>query len=120
MTPEEIDPLAEGRVWSATDALQNGLVDKLGSLQDAIASAAALAKVTDYQVEYVEQPLSARDMLMRQLANRVGSLDVWPAAGAGAALSGLLAPLQEAARELGSLQDPRHIYMRCIACGLLR
>ena len=100
-------------------AAESGLIDSVGSLDDAIAAAAARANLKDYQVEYVELPLSPRDMLLKQLANRVGSLNGWTAS-ASAALSGLLGPVREAAQELGSLQDPRHLYMRCMACGLVR
>lgn len=44
-----IDGIGQGRVWSGTEALQNGLVDKLGNINDAIRSAARMAKVTDYK-----------------------------------------------------------------------
>jgi protease-4 len=116
----EVDPLAQGRVWSASEALQAGLIDKVGSLDDAVAAAAARANIKDYEVEYVELPLSPRDMLMRQLANRVSTLNLWTASAAYTALSGVLGPMKEAAQELAGLQDPRHLYMRCIACGLVR
>ncbi len=116
----DVDPLAQGRVWSASDALQKGLIDREGSLDDAIAAAAVRANLKDYQVEYVELPLSPRDMFMKQLARSVGSLNVWTDSATSAALSGLLGPVRAAAQELGSLQDPRHLYMRCIACGLVR
>jgi len=50
-----IDSIAQGRVWSGRDALQIGLVDKLGSLQNAIDCAARMAKVSDYRLrEYPE------------------------------------------------------------------
>ena len=120
MTVAEINPLAGGRVWSASDALEAGLVDSVGSLEDAISAAAALANVEDYKVDYVELPLSPRDMILKQLANRVGSLNLWTESAAGAALSGLLAPVKAAARELAVLQDPRHLYMRCISCSMVR
>jgi len=55
-TPEEIDTIAQGRVWSGSQAKERGLVDKLGGLGDAIAAAAAHAKLgTSYQVRYVER-----------------------------------------------------------------
>ena len=122
MSVAQVDPLAEGRVWCAEDALDSGLIDNVGSLQDAIAAAANLANVSDYEVEYVEQPLSPRDLLMKQLAKSVGSLDlnVWGGHGLSAALSGLLGPVREAVEELGSLQDPANLYMRCISCGAVR
>lgn len=120
MSVEEVDPMAQGRVWSAGDALKGGLIDKVGSLRDAVAAAAARANIEDYEVEYVELPLSPRDMLMKQLAKSVGSLSLWTGSGASVALSGLLAPMREAAQELTSLQDPGHFYMRCVSCGLVR
>ncbi len=50
MTIEAIDSIAQGRVWSGVDALNNGLVDELGNLDDAILYAADLAEITDYKV----------------------------------------------------------------------
>ena len=120
MSIEEVDSIAQGRVWSASDALAAGLVDRVGSLEDAIAAAAALAKLTAYEVDYVELPLSPREYLMRQLAQRVGSLDPWAGPAVSTALSGFLVPMQKAAQELAVLQDPGHLYMRCISCGLVR
>ncbi len=120
MSVAEVDPLAEGRVWSAPDALKAGLVDSLGSLDDAIAAAAARAGLESYEVQYVEIPMSARDMLMKQLANSVGSLHVLTQSAASSALSDLLGPMQEAAKELGSMQDPGYLYMRCVSCSMAR
>ena len=120
MSLEEVDPLAQGRVWSAPDALQAGLVDGVGSLEDAIAAAAARAGVEDYQVDYVEQPRSPRDLLMQQLADRVGSLRIWTQSTANTALAGLLQPVAEAAEEIANLQDPGHLYLRCVSCSAMR
>ena len=53
---EAVDQVARGRVWTGQQALERGLVDRMGDLQDAIDKAAELAKLeTDkYQVRYVE------------------------------------------------------------------
>lgn len=120
LSVDEVYPLAEGRVWSAADALESGLVDSVGTLEDAVAAAAARANLEDYEVDYVELPLSPRDMLMKQLANRVGSLNLWRDSGMVTALSGLLQPVQQAVGELALLQDPGHLYMRCIPCGMVQ
>jgi len=59
-TPEEVDAVAQGRVWSGAQAKERGLVDKLGGLHDAIAAAAARAGLeANYQVRYIERDLSA-------------------------------------------------------------
>lgn len=48
MTPEAVNEVAQGRVWSGTQALEKGLVDELGSLDDAVAYAAETAELSDY------------------------------------------------------------------------
>ncbi|MVN22300.1 signal peptide peptidase SppA [Mucilaginibacter arboris] len=55
-TQKYIDSIGQGRVWTGSQALKIGLVDRLGNLDDAIHSAAAKAKITDYKlVAYPEQ-----------------------------------------------------------------
>lgn len=56
MTPEAVDGIAQGRVWTGQQALGLKLVDKLGTLDDAIAKAAELAKVKDYGVKACPAP----------------------------------------------------------------
>lgn len=51
MTVQQVDAIAQGRVWAGTDAVKNGLVDELGGLDKAIAYAAKLAKVKEYKTE---------------------------------------------------------------------
>ena len=64
MTTEQVDAIAQGRVWTGTDALKNGLVDKLGSLDDAIKHAATLAKIKDYRTDnYPEYKTNFQDFL---------------------------------------------------------
>lgn len=45
-----IDSIGQGRVWSGTEALKRGLVDRLGNIDDAIASAAKKAKIKDFKI----------------------------------------------------------------------
>lgn len=64
MTKEQVDAIAQGRVWTGTDALQNGLVDELGGLDDAIAYAAKLVKTDSYRTEnYPEYEKSFNDLI---------------------------------------------------------
>ena len=56
MKTEQIKAIAEGRVWTGEDAIKNGLVDKIGGLNDAIAFAVTKAKLKTYNVsEYPEK-----------------------------------------------------------------
>jgi protease-4 len=69
-TREEIDAIAQGRVWAGTDAKRLGLVDELGSFDDAVKSAARRAKLTDYQLEFVEPELTWAQQLVLQFKSK--------------------------------------------------
>ncbi|MBT4522426.1 MAG: signal peptide peptidase SppA, partial [Halieaceae bacterium] len=118
MTVESVDAVAQGRVWSAPDALSHGLIDKLGDLSDAIDAAATLAELDDYTVDYVELPVSPRDLILQQLAGRIGSMSSGLGSSAAHALSTLVEPLVSVASEIASLDDPGHFYIWCVACGV--
>lgn len=52
MTVAQVDSIGQGRVWAGVDALNLGLVDKLGNIDDAIAKAAELTKISNYSIVY--------------------------------------------------------------------
>lgn len=56
MTKAEIDSIGQGRVWTGEQALERGLVDRLGGMDDAIKEAATLAELTDYSVTVADGP----------------------------------------------------------------
>ena len=66
MSQDSIKAIGEGRVWSASRALQIGLVDELGSLQDAINKAAELAELDKYEVEEYPKPEELWEKLMEE------------------------------------------------------
>jgi protease-4 len=112
---EDVDKIAQGRVWAGVDGQRIGLVDHLGGLKDATDAAAKLAELgADYDVEYIESELSLREQLMMQLraeALRLGSM-----AGLAAPRSEIeqaLDPLLEQARAIARLNDPRGLYAYC-------
>lgn len=75
-TPEEIDEIAQGRVWSGNQALERGLVDQLGGLKDAIANAAERANLGSdgYQVVYVEKELTGFEKFMVSMNSRARAM----------------------------------------------
>ena len=74
-TPEEIDAIGQGRVWSGNQALERGLVDKLGGLKDAIADAAERAKLgDDFNLVYVEKELTGFEKFMTSFSTRARSM----------------------------------------------
>ncbi len=58
-----IDSIGQGRVWSGSRALQLGLVDRLGGLEDAIATAARMAKTSDYRLREYPEPHNVLEMI---------------------------------------------------------
>lgn len=74
-TPEEIDRVARGRVWSGAQAEQFGLVDELGGLHDAIAEAARRANLGngEYALHYVEKQLSPFEKIIVDATNNAAA-----------------------------------------------
>jgi len=63
MTFEEVDEIAQGRVWTGKQALENGLVDELGGLEDAMDLAASLAEIDEYRIRsYPDYKKEFKDM----------------------------------------------------------
>ena len=103
-TPEKINELAQGRVWSGKDAQTRGLVDRLGSFNDAIAAATKLGKLAaDPRIEYVEATPGRLQRVLQQFGMTEADVAL-PQTGLRAALmgSGLLPPVaQTLAADLG-------------------
>jgi protease-4 len=114
-TVDDVDKIAQGRVWAGVDAERVGLVDHLGGLQDATDAAAKLAELgSDYAVDYIESEQSLREQLMMQLRSR--ALAIGAVLGLVAPRSDLelaLDPLLEQARAIARLNDPRGLYAYC-------
>jgi protease-4 len=111
----DVDRLAQGRVWDGGTARQLGLVDQFGGLDDAIAKAAALAKIDDTDVTYLDQQPSFEDRLVDLVAGD-GAADSSPT-DAFAALSP--APTELLARVIGevsAIMAGPSIQVRCLDC----
>ena len=94
MKPAQVDSIAQGRVWLATDALNIKLVDKLGSLDDAIKKAAELAKLKEYHTTAYPGKSSWLDQLMAN-ENKGSYLDSKLQAEIKALLGDLYEPLMQ-------------------------
>ena len=112
---EDVDKIAQGRVWAGLDAQRIGLVDHLGGLKDATNAAAKLAELgKDYDVDYIEPELSLREELLMQIRSQAVRL------GQSAGLipqrtdvERILDPLLQQARAITQLKDPRGLYSYC-------
>lgn len=111
MTPEQVDVIAQGRVWSGADAHAAGLVDQLGGLGDAIASAAKRADLGDtYQVEYVDRDMGLPERIAKELMGAEASGMGFLPNLAGTPYAKVLREIDEHARVLASFNDPHGIY----------
>ena len=112
---EDVDKIAQGRVWAGVDAQRIGLVDHLGGLKDATDAAAKLAELgSDYDVDYIEPELSLREELLMQL--RSETLHIAQIAGLippRTDIERVLDPVLEQARAIAKLNDPRGLYAYC-------
>lgn len=117
MERDEVDKIARGRVWSGEDAHALGLVDQLGDLDGAIASAAKLAKLgDDYGVRILEEELDFSDQLVVEMLSRAAS---WlgprlHTRHRGATLQQLRDHLLEQVELLSQLNDPAGVYAHCL------
>jgi len=116
-TPQQIDQIAQGRVWDGATAQKLGLVDGFGSLHDAIAKAGQLANVSnpDDQVRYLERPVSLQDKIVELLSNNQTTDDTSDDSDGFAALApdNLLA---DAITEVQSILKGPKIQARCLDC----
>lgn len=72
----QVEAMAQGRVWTGAQALDLGLVDELGDLDQAVASAAGLAGLQNWQTVYVERPLSFGEQLLVQMMDSMGGSQI--------------------------------------------
>lgn len=67
MTIAQVDSIGQGRVWAGADAIKIGLVDKLGSINDAIAKAAELANISTYTLEYYPKEKTFMELILNNM-----------------------------------------------------
>lgn len=114
----DVDEAAQGRVWTGIDAKQRGLVDQLGGLQNAIAAAAELAGLTDYEVKYIKDRRGPRELLLEQFSGGMGVL-LGQNNSTDKLMRGvnsLFAPIAALVGYLSSLNDPQGVYAHCAHC----
>ena len=110
---EEVDKIAQGRVWAGSTALELGLVDNIGNLQMAIKRAAELAEIDEYNSYYPEQEVNWREQIFNRLSGYIG----W-------AIPSLIKEnilVKETVRvlqDIEKLNDPKGIYIICEDCQI--
>lgn len=139
LTPQQVDAIARGRIWSGEDAKAHGLVDRLGSLSEAIESAAARAKLEKgYRILYIEKEKTFREQVVEMLAASAQALVRTAAAvtasargegvaqtlldrgGSAASPFAVATSLESIRRDIAEVarwNDPRGLYAHCLCAG---
>lgn len=117
METEEVDSIGQGRIWTGSDAYDNGLIDGLGDFGDALAAAAELADLDtdDFGVKYFEQKVGPGEQLALDLlagAKNVG-LDVGVFSRPKSSLERAAVLLEDKLSPLVRFNDPKGIYSHC-------
>lgn len=127
MTRDEVDAVAQGRVWTGEQALERGLVDQLGGYDEAIAAAAARAGLEDgeYTVELFEKPLTEFEQFLENLGLETEAQALERTVfGAGllgdGVFGGLIRGAGEEIEQINLLNDPNHVYATCLSCEAVR
>ena len=120
MTTEEVDRIAQGRVWAGETALDLGLVDHLGSLEDAIAAAAKRADLAAgaYGVRHIEEKPSRFEQFLLGLMGEAEAMGLLPAPVSGPAFvhADLAARIRATFERFAWLSDPEGVFAICLAC----
>jgi protease-4 len=120
-TPEKIDQIAQGHVWTGEDAKANGLVDSLGDFDDAVAKAAELAKLKQWHINYYQEEPTFFSMVIDSLTGSVraslpAALQAWLPAPVAAAANAVKAESDK----LAAFNDPQNRYAFCLTCANIR
>ncbi|OHY92800.1 signal peptide peptidase SppA [Vibrio rotiferianus] len=117
MSLEEVDKVAQGRVWTGQDAMSFGLVDQMGDFDDAVKLAAKLADITDYGIYWVEEPLSPTEQFIQEFMNQVKvSLGIDATSFLPKSLQPIAQQFEQDASMLQSFNDPKGQYAFCLTC----
>ena len=109
MLYEDVLPIAGGRIWAGYKALELGLVDKIGDLEDALKSAAKLAEIEDFTVKTYKKPIDPFELFLNELLENINlTIDVDPR----------LRLIHESLEKHSKIIDPtkRNVLAYCFEC----
>ncbi|WP_394129938.1 signal peptide peptidase SppA [Shewanella maritima] len=116
MSVSDVDSIAQGRVWTGKRALELGLVDGVGDIDQAIAKAAALAEMDVFDTKLVEEPLTTEQIFMQQLLNASASY-IPPRFSETNFAHQLLNYFGTALEQFAKFDDPNNVYLYCEQCN---
>jgi protease-4 len=119
MSKEQVDSIAQGRVWIGETAKELGLVDEMGYLQDGIQAAADLANLTEYDTRYIQRSLSQSELFWKELFQQAAvTFDGAITLEKSHPLLSLVKELSADLSAVAKLNDPKGMYAYCLTCEL--
>ncbi|WP_315311204.1 signal peptide peptidase SppA [Pantoea vagans] len=120
-TPEQIDAIAQGHVWTGSDAKANGLVDALGDFDDAVKKAGELAKVSKPMLSWYQDEPTFLDMVLGQMnASVLAVLPDTLKAWLPAPMLDVMSAMKAQPGLFDKQNDPQNRYAFCLNCGEVR
>lgn len=117
MDKQAVDAIGQGQVWTGVDALENGLVDQLGGLDDAVDTAAELAGLAEGEFgrKAIEPKLSPTEQMILDLLTVAKHVGIDPAGfvTAPTPIATFANQLQEMLAVITKFNDPRGVYSHC-------
>ncbi|EPI6792830.1 signal peptide peptidase SppA [Vibrio vulnificus] len=114
---DAVDKVAQGRVWTGYDALQHRLVDQIGDFDDAVAEAAKMAQLENYNLYWVEEPLSPTEQFIQEFMKQVKiSMGVDIQSILPPSLQPVAQQMEQHASLLQNFNDPKGYYAFCLNC----
>lgn len=128
MTVEQVDNIAQGRIWSGKKAKELGLVDELGNLDDAVTAAAELANIEQYDTLLIEKEQSPSNKLIQQLLGQssylmtlfnddnalsINAINI----SKNGPFSEIMSLMAKEMKQMNQFNDPQGRYMFCTACS---
>lgn len=112
-TIAQMDEVAQGRVWTGSDAQQRGLVDQLGDFDDAVKKVAELAKLKQYTLQWFAEPPNLKEVILDQINTSMQAMLPPP-------FSAIFTAVKEQPHFLNQSTDPQNLYALCLVCSDLQ
>lgn len=116
MTVKQVDEIAQGRVWTGEKALELGLVDHMGNIDQAIDAAVQMAELSDYKIVHWEDKIPFEMQVIAKLLNQDSTIKETAKVALNSPEQKLLKKFREKMALFNLMNDPGHAYVLCMSC----
>lgn len=116
MTVEQVDNVAQGRVWTGEKAMELGLVDHMGNIDHAIDAAVKMSDLSNYKVIHWEDEVPFEMQVIAKLLKQDGTIREALRVSLNSPEQKLLKTIKEKLALFNLMNDPGHVYVLCLSC----